>query len=87
MDFSNLNDLEHNGFTGFKSVEQLWMDKSPIPKAKGVYLVQVRVAFLCRIGDVPKHYTAIQDWRARCFVDGEKSVDDIPREPGAYSWL
>lgn len=39
MDFNNQRELEHNGFTGFKSVENLWMDKSPLPKAKGVYLV------------------------------------------------
>lgn len=39
MNFNNHKDLKQHGFTAFKSVEELWMDKSPIPKAKGVYLV------------------------------------------------
>jgi hypothetical protein len=39
MNFNIKTELEQNGFTGFKSVEELWMDKSVLPRAKGVYLV------------------------------------------------
>ena len=39
MDFNKINDLQSEGFIGFKSVKELWKDKSCIPKIKGVYLV------------------------------------------------
>lgn len=39
MDFNNNSDFEKYGFTGFIPVEELWLDKSMIPKEKGVYLV------------------------------------------------
>lgn len=39
MNFNDIDDLKKNGFTGFKSVGELWTDKSNIPKIKGVYLV------------------------------------------------
>lgn len=39
MNYNNNSDIEKNGFTGFKTIRQLWADKSCIPKIKGVYLV------------------------------------------------
>tara|TARA_R110002072_G_scaffold136026_2_gene277862 strand:+ start:802 stop:1299 length:498 start_codon:yes stop_codon:yes gene_type:complete len=39
VNFNNIDDLKKNGFTGFKTVKELWIDKSSIPKIKGVYLV------------------------------------------------
>jgi hypothetical protein len=39
MDFNNRKELEKNGFKGFITVSELWIDKSPIPKIKGVYLI------------------------------------------------
>ncbi len=39
MDFNDITDIEKNGFRGFKTVAELWNDKSSIPKIKGVYLV------------------------------------------------
>ncbi len=39
MDFNNNDILIESGFQGFKSVKQLWFDRSVIPKVKGVYLV------------------------------------------------
>jgi len=39
MDFNNRTELEKNGFKGFITVSELWLDKSPIPKIKGVYLI------------------------------------------------
>lgn len=39
MDFQKIVSIRENGFDGFKSVEELWADKSPIPRIKGVYLV------------------------------------------------
>jgi len=38
MDFNNIDDLKNNGFSGFKTVMELWNDKSTIPKLKGGYL-------------------------------------------------
>ncbi len=39
LDFNDTGRLREQGFTGFKTVEELWKDKSCIPKIKGVYLV------------------------------------------------
>lgn len=39
MNFKNINTIQKNGFSGFKTVKELWVDKSDIPKTKGVYLV------------------------------------------------
>lgn len=39
MNFNDVNDIKKNGFSGFKTVNELWRDKSCIPKIKGVYLV------------------------------------------------
>lgn len=39
MNFNDRIDIEKNGFKGFKSVMELWNDRSPIPKVRGVYLV------------------------------------------------
>ena len=44
MDFNNIDDIKKNGFIGFKTVTELWSDKSNIPKIKGVYLV-INTAF------------------------------------------
>lgn len=37
--FQDLVKLKDFGFTGFKSVEQLWNDNSCIPNERGVYLI------------------------------------------------
>lgn len=39
MNFNDINEIKKNGFSGFKTVKELWNDKSCIPKIKGVYLV------------------------------------------------
>jgi len=39
MNFNDRKEIEKHGFKGFKTVADLWMDKSPIPKIKGVYLI------------------------------------------------
>lgn len=39
MKFNNIKEIKKNGFVGFKTIEQLWDDKSSIPKIRGVYLV------------------------------------------------
>ncbi len=39
MNFNDLSEIEKNGFVGFKTVAELWNDKSSIPKVKGVYLI------------------------------------------------
>ena len=39
MNFNDTNDMKKNGFLGFKSVKELWVDKSSIPKSRGVYIV------------------------------------------------
>ena len=39
MNFNNIDELKKNGFGGFKTVGELWKDKSSFPRIKGVYLV------------------------------------------------
>lgn len=39
MDFNDINSIKRNGFIGFRTVHELWSDKSCIPKIKGAYLV------------------------------------------------
>ena len=39
MDFNNLISLKQSGLSGFKTVKELWQDKSCLPKVPGVYLV------------------------------------------------
>ncbi|MDC9723987.1 MAG: hypothetical protein PSN34_14610 [Urechidicola sp.] len=39
MNFNDRTEIEKNGFKGFKTVKELWNDKNPIPKTKGVYLI------------------------------------------------
>ena len=39
MNFRSISEIKKNGFKGFKTVTELWKDKSSIPKEKGVYLV------------------------------------------------
>ncbi|HCY77641.1 MAG TPA: hypothetical protein DHV28_17150 [Ignavibacteriales bacterium] len=39
MDFNNIEHIKEVGFTGFKSVRDLFSDSSSIPKTKGVYLI------------------------------------------------
>ena len=39
MDFSSIEDLEANGFLGFKLMKDIFKDRSSIPPIKGVYLV------------------------------------------------
>lgn len=39
MDFNDIYSLKNNGFSGFKSIRELWNDKTCIPNIKGVYLV------------------------------------------------
>lgn len=37
--FNNIESLKEADFTGFKTVEELWNNRSDIPKEKGVYVV------------------------------------------------
>ena len=39
MNFNSITEIKKSGFSGFKKVSELWLDKSCIPKCKGVYLV------------------------------------------------
>ncbi|NOQ24745.1 MAG: hypothetical protein GQ564_05215 [Bacteroidales bacterium] len=39
MNFNDIKEIQKSGFSGFKTVDELWTDKSCIPKTKGVYLV------------------------------------------------
>jgi hypothetical protein len=39
IDFNSIDSLKKNGFTGFETVKNLWIDKTSIPKIEGVYLV------------------------------------------------
>ncbi|MCH7691464.1 MAG: hypothetical protein IIA17_10530, partial [candidate division Zixibacteria bacterium] len=39
IDFNDVKDLKSLGFIGFKTIGELWEDKSCIPKVRGVYLV------------------------------------------------
>lgn len=39
IDFNHIENIKSNGFTGFKTVKELWEDRSSIPKERGVYLV------------------------------------------------
>ncbi|MGZ2370407.1 hypothetical protein ACXR6G_11510 [Ancylomarina sp. YFZ004] len=39
MNFNDIKGLEEHGFRGFKTIEELWDNRSSIPKEKGVYLV------------------------------------------------
>lgn len=38
-DFTHIETIKAAGFSGFKTIHSLWLDRSPIPKVKGVYLV------------------------------------------------
>jgi hypothetical protein len=39
MNFNNLDDLKTAGFTGFKTIGDLFIDNSMIPDIKGIYLI------------------------------------------------
>jgi hypothetical protein len=39
MNFYTKKEIEESGFRGFKTVSELWTNKSSIPKVRGVYLV------------------------------------------------
>lgn len=39
MNFNSLDDIKANGFLGFKKISYLFIDKSPISKVKGIYLI------------------------------------------------
>jgi len=39
MDFKGIDDIKKAGFTGFKTMRDLFSDSSSIPKIKGVYMV------------------------------------------------
>jgi len=39
MHFNDIEEIKSEGFSGFKTVRELWLDRSSIPKRKGVYLV------------------------------------------------
>lgn len=41
IDFNNIASLKQNGFTGFKSVKELWEDRTAIPGEKGIYLIDL----------------------------------------------
>lgn len=39
IDFNSIDDILRHGFFGFRTIESLWIDRTCIPKYKGVYLV------------------------------------------------
>lgn len=39
VNFNDIDDINKNGFLGFKTVAELWTERSSIPKIKGVYLI------------------------------------------------
>ncbi|MEX1013623.1 MAG: hypothetical protein WDZ80_00495 [Candidatus Paceibacterota bacterium] len=39
MDFNEIDDLKKFGFTGFKKIQDLWIDSSVIPDSIGVYVI------------------------------------------------
>lgn len=39
MNFTDIKQIRENGFSGFKTIKELYSDKSLIPQIKGVYLV------------------------------------------------
>jgi hypothetical protein len=39
IDFTSIENLKKNGFTGFKTVKELWFNNKDIPKEMGVYCV------------------------------------------------
>jgi hypothetical protein len=39
MNFNDTDSIKENGFSGFISTSQLWIDRTHIPRVKGVYLV------------------------------------------------
>lgn len=39
MDFNSIDNIKKNGFEGFKTMQQLFVDSSQLPPVKGVYLV------------------------------------------------
>ena len=39
MNYDSIVEIEKYGFQGFRTVKELWQDKSSIPKIKGVYLI------------------------------------------------
>ena len=39
INFNNIESIKKHGFTGFKTISELWEDRSDMPKEKGVYLV------------------------------------------------
>lgn len=38
-DFNDMNEIKEQGFTGFKTKRELFLNSTYIPKQKGVYLV------------------------------------------------
>jgi len=39
MDFNSLDDIKRNGFVGFRTMQELFADSSPLPSTKGIYLI------------------------------------------------
>ncbi len=39
MNFNDINDIQEAGFVGFKTMQALLVDSSPLPAMKGVYLI------------------------------------------------
>ena len=39
MNFNDINDIKKNGFVGFKTMNELFLDCSCLPSSKGVYLI------------------------------------------------
>jgi hypothetical protein len=39
MDFNDIDDIKNNGFVGFKTMSELFLDSSCLPSCKGVYFV------------------------------------------------
>jgi len=42
IDFNSISSIKKQGFKGFKTVKELWMDNSSIPNQMGVYLVSYK---------------------------------------------
>lgn len=52
MDYYNIEEIKKAGFTGFKTIDELFKDCSSIPKQKGVYLVLRIIEIPCEFLEV-----------------------------------
>ena len=47
MNFTDVEDFKKSGFTGFKSIGELFVDSSSIPDVKGVYCIFYNDDMVC----------------------------------------